>query len=271
MEGTKPTKNIKQTCETLDEVLNEYYEACVGNESMENELGMVLRLIDARNNEFCGEGEDITDKLPTLDEALKLREENEKLKEKIKKDEEMRKKAEKEMKGLSKNVDEIMEKWKIDAEMAEEYCNELRCCSEQMDYEDSQMEKWMESDVGVSPAIVEEFKLAEEQKNCMGCRLNRYRLFVSSLMKIQNDKLAEETSMKNMYKSRIPDKKGKRLDSDDKNLLAKIRNDLLAMEDSQPLENWADGTLKLPESFQEGGENYGFYKEKLALVKRLLK
>ena len=36
------------------------------------------------DDDFNGEGENITDRLPTIDEALKLREENEKLKSIIK-------------------------------------------------------------------------------------------------------------------------------------------------------------------------------------------
>jgi len=77
MEGTTPN-NTNQNI--LDEVINEIFESAVESGS-EKDLEIALRLIDAWNNDFTGEGEDITDKLPTLDEAIKLREENEKLKE----------------------------------------------------------------------------------------------------------------------------------------------------------------------------------------------
>ena len=75
MEGTTPN-NTNQN--NLDEVINELFESAVESGS-EKDLETALRLIDAWNNDFTGEGEDITDKLPSLSEALQQREQIEKL------------------------------------------------------------------------------------------------------------------------------------------------------------------------------------------------
>ena len=75
MEGTTPNNTNQKN---LDEVINELFESAVESGS-EKDLETALRLIDAWNNDFTGEGEDITDKLPSLSEALQQREQIEKL------------------------------------------------------------------------------------------------------------------------------------------------------------------------------------------------
>ena len=260
MEGTKPTKNMN---ETLDEVLNEYYEACVDNESMENELGMVLRLIEARNNEFCGDGEDITDKLPTIDEALQLREENEKLKEDIDRRSQSAQEEVKRMVRLSglgydvnihRNVNlDLMEKQikENEKKLEEErdgFKLELCCVNSQMEEEEDRMK---------GAVIDENGELPPCDESCMGCRFARYRNFVGEMY----DELKTETSMKEMYKAQIPDKKGKKLSRADKILLNQIEDDVSALE----LSAGDEGGDEI------GGENYMFYLEKRALLQRLSK
>ena len=66
---------------TIDELIADVEKQIT---QFQDETKLVIEEIRQKHEkEFTEEGEDITDKLPTLEEALKLKEENEKLKEEI--------------------------------------------------------------------------------------------------------------------------------------------------------------------------------------------
>lgn len=71
MEGTMNNSQNK----TMDEIICDLAEVVLGALNVSNNLRTL------NEKEFAGDGEDVTDKLPSMTEALKLREENEKLKE----------------------------------------------------------------------------------------------------------------------------------------------------------------------------------------------
>ena len=73
MEGTMNNSQNK----TMDEIICDLAEVVFGALNVSNNLRTL------QEKEFAGDGEDVTDKLPSMTEALKLREENEKLKEDV--------------------------------------------------------------------------------------------------------------------------------------------------------------------------------------------
>ena len=220
---------------TMDEIICDLSEVVLGALNVSNNLRTL------NEKEFAGDdGEDVTDKLPSMTEALKLRETMN----------EIKKIYEWAYPGVGdegfidavKEREEIFKKYYGDNEDIKEKYEKLQEENEKLKHRDDVAELRYKSVVGRLEAENEKLRSDDKYKGL-------------EALCAQYDKEAVE------LRAQIPDKKNKKLSKNDKMILHMIDNDLFAFEEAQPDD----------EDYLPGGMSYLYYPEKKALIKRLLK
>tara|TARA_R100000655_G_scaffold36467_1_gene70815 strand:+ start:361 stop:1032 length:672 start_codon:yes stop_codon:yes gene_type:complete len=168
MEGTKNTMN-----EIIDELVKN-----------------VNTLKQTHDDEFCGEGVNITDELPSMDEALKLRQTMEKIKEIYEWSDDLD--DENIFLDVIRNREEIYDKYYDQPDIKEKY--------ESLKEENEKLKE----EVEVSGGVYTDFKNMKDERDGL---------------KVRWEELKEENEN---LKKQIPQKPGKKLSQNDKELLEKV-------------------------------------------------